>query len=51
MNDFLRWRIVSISFNKDDELYISLENFVEIKDFLIGAPPLALPEMAYSWPE
>ena len=39
---------MSISFHKDDELYISLENFVEIESlFNWRPPPLALPGMAY----
>ena len=39
MNDFLRWKIENISFHKDDELYISLENFVEIERLFNRRPP------------
>ena len=33
---------MSISFHKDDELYISLENFVEIERLFNWRPPIGI---------
>ena len=42
MNNFLWWNIESISFHRSNELYISLENFIESTRLFDWRPPIGI---------